>query len=387
MLDLKLKEYATERQWEYMVAIEEYGSHEKAAAALKCNRSSVTRARAAVKKKAASRGYSPDHDMRGGAPDGFVVTRRSHLTDADGETKLQWTRIEPEKERQYEAMKQAVEALVEPIEPQSPIPVELVAFQDNLLAAYPVGDHHHGMFAQADIAGGDFDIKEGERLLCAAMDYLVKSVPSCEKSLIAVLGDFLHYDGVKGVTPKSGNVLDVCGHFHDMVRVAIRSLRYMINSALQHHKSVHVIIETGNHDLATSVFLRECIAQIYENEPRITVDTSPQNVHYYQFGQNLVGVSHGDNTKMKDLPLLMATDKPQEWAESKHRVWWTGHIHHQQLQDFVGCTCESFRILPPADNYAHGKGYRSQQGMKAIVFHKDHGEVARYNVTPDILNC
>jgi hypothetical protein len=129
----------------------------------------------------------------------------------------------------------------------------------------------------------------------------------------------------------------------------------------------------------------EALSNIYENEDRLTVDTSPSKFHYFTFGKCLVGIHHGDGAKPADLPLIMAVDRAQEWGEAEFRYIWTGHIHSDNVKDFRGVRWESFRILAPPDAWAAGKGYRSRQDMKAIVLHKEFGEVARHIVNPAML--
>ena len=215
--------------------------------------------------------------------------------------------------------------------------------------------------------------------------------PPCGEALIVFLGDFMHYDSFTAETPTSRNALDSDTRYPKMVRAAIRTMRYMIEQALHRHAHVTVIVEIGNHDLSSSIFLMECLSNIYENEPRITVDTSPAHYHYKVFGKNLVGVHHGHGTKMANLPLIMATDMPAEWGNTIHRMWYTGHIHTQKTQaavssqDFSGCTVESFRILPPPDAWAAQHGYRSISDMKSIILHHEHGEGSRFTVNPSML--
>jgi hypothetical protein len=72
------------------------------------------------------------------------------------------------------------------------------------------------------------------------------------------------------------------------------------------------------------------------------------------------------------------------WGKTKHRWWLTGHIHHQQVQDFNGCAVESFRILAPPDAWAAQKGYRAARDMKAVILHREFGEVARHTVSADM---
>jgi hypothetical protein len=247
-----------------------------------------------------------------------------------------------------------------------------------------VGDHHFGMLSWDKETGADYDLAIGDRLLRGAFDYLLAATPPCEQAVVAFLGDFMHYDSFKAVTPTSGNLLDADSRFPKMVRTAMRAMRYAIEVTAARHGQVRVIVEIGNHDLASSIFLMEALANIYENDPRITVDTSPMHYHYLEFGRCLVGTHHGHGTKPDKLPQVMAVDRAEAWGRTKHRYFWTGHVHHDATRDHEGCRVESFRILAPADAWTHQKGYRARRDMKAILLHREHGEVARHTVTPDM---
>jgi len=151
-----------------------------------------------------------------------------------------------------------------------------------------------------------------------------------------------------------------------------------------------VIVEIGNHDLSSSIFLMECLWNTYEKEIRVTIDTSPMHFHYFRFGQVLIGTHHGHGVAMDKLPLIMATDRKEDWGETTHRYWWTGHKHTRKTmvgvgaQDFSGCTVEQFRVLAATDAWASQKGYRAIRGMTSIILHKKYGEVARQNVNPEM---
>jgi len=61
------------------------------------------------------------------------------------------------------------------------------------------------------------------------------------------------------------------------------------------------------------------------------------------------------------------------------------HIHHDTKTEFSGCSVESFRTLAAKDNYAHSGGYRAGQDSKALVIHKEYGEIERHTVNIDQL--
>lgn len=384
--DPTLRDYATEHQWKVLEAIAEHGSCRAAAPHLGVNESTVRRAQKAVLIKAARQGYSPAHDMRRAVPDGFRLKGTSTLYDAEGNERLQWVKTSVDWDRQIEIFKEAVAALAEPLPRATPVKPPK-SFAKHLACAYPVGDHHFGMLAWHEETGADYDLDIGERLLTSAMDALVAASPQSSVGVVCLLGDFMHYDSFEAVTPAHKNLLDADSRFPKMVRAAIKSVRYMVTAALSRHEAVHVIIQIGNHDPSSAIFLTECLYSIYENEPRVTVDRSPSQFHYWRFGKCLVGVYHGHGVKLDKLPLLMASDRAKDWGETEYRYWWTGHVHNDQVKDFNGVRCESFRILPPADAYAANLGYRTGRDMKCIVLHREYGEVARHIVNPAMLEA
>lgn len=385
MPDEQLRRFATPRQWEILEAIEAEGGITAASRKLSTDQANVSRAAKAVRDKAARAGYAPEHAQLHQVPDGYKIKGVSTLwSEKTGQPVLQWVKTSEDRERQLALLREGVRALCDELPRLDPVPAPALVAED-LCAAYPVGDHHLGMYAWAEEAGGDYDLKIGERLLNGAVDYLMAATPACGSALLPFLGDYLHYDSFASVTPTNRNLLDSDTRFPAMVRAAIRTMRRTVDAAVRRHGRVHVIVEIGNHDLAASVFLAEALAALYEAEPRVVVDTSPRQFHYFEFGAVLVGTHHGHGVKLADLPLLMATDQPERWGAARHRYWWTGHVHRDVVQDFAGCRVESFRVLPPADAWAANQGYRPRSDMKAVVLHREHGEVARHTVSPAML--
>lgn len=388
-MDERLREYATDRQWEHLCAVEEFGTAVEAGRQLGLNPSVFSRTKSAVLAKAAQHGYAPDYDLINPTPPGYKIKGTSTLIDkTSGEAKLQWIKTTVDAEAQEAAFKAAIEGFKDEITPVKPIKAPVDTYS-HLMTVYPVGDHHFGMLAWGEETGGeDYDLKRGEFLLCGAMDHLVETSPPAQQAAILVLGDFMHYDGMMPVTPTHGHLLDADSRFPKMVRAAIKSLRYLVSKALEKHEHVKLIIEIGNHDLSSAIFLMECFFALYENEPRVEVDNSPRNVHAFTFGKNLIGTHHGHKIKLANIPILFANDWPEEWGRTTHRFCHTGHVHHDEVRgkDFTGMFVESHRILAPGDAHSAGSGYRSPQSMKAITYHAEYGEVVRHKANPLMLD-
>jgi hypothetical protein len=310
-------------------------------------------------------------------PEGHVVKGVSTLYNAEGAVAGQWVKTSLDLERQKEltlnALKDSLKSL--PTVPRIPAPSKATKA---LLTAYPMGDPHIGLYAWAEECGEDFDLAIAERDLVRAMQTLVDKAPTSEQALIVNLGDFFHSDSQANTTARSNNQLDVDTRWAKVLRVGISAMRACIEAALEKHKSVRVINEIGNHDTHTAQLLTLALACLYEKNPRVTLDQSPSRFHYVRFHNVLLGVTHGDMVKPDKLGGIMATDRHEDWGQTKYRYWLTGHVHSQRVFELPGCLVESFRTLAAKDAWHSASGYRSGRDMQAIVFDRDFGEVSRY---------
>ena len=152
----------------------------------------------------------------------------------------------------------------------------------------------------------------------------------------------------------------------------------LITLALTKHPLVTVVNCIGNHDDHTSVMLSAFLGAYFHNEDRVEILPTTNKFNYIQHGKVAIGFTHGDTVKLNALSEIMATDQPKLWAESEHRYWFTGHIHHTTKQELRGCIVESFRTLAAKDAWHMNSGYRSGRDMFCIVHDKEYGEVERY---------
>lgn len=364
----------------------------RAAEALGCSattiRSHVMRAR----RRAAALGCAPPA-VDAPVPDGFVLDRVSTLRDAEGKLRAQWTIARRFAERDEDMLEAIREALGDARSPRTILPTDAfdVPGADDLLCVYPMGDPHLGMYSWARESGEDFDLAIAERNLYAAADMLVGLARPlrARRALVVNLGDFFHSDSTANRTMRSGNPLDVDTRWGKVLEVGVNVMRRIIDRALEVHDRVDVVNAIGNHDDHTAVMLSLALALFYEREPRVHVDVDESGerdadraFRYRRFGRNLIGVTHGDKTKLRghDLPEIMAADVPELWGVTTHRAWLCGHVHHDRRTEHRACTVETFRTLAARDAWHAAAGYRSQRDMKMIVLHREHGEIARHTV-------
>jgi hypothetical protein len=369
--------WVTDTQAKHLDAVKKYGSNAEAERQLGLTKDAIGKSLRRVARESARRGHAPGHFNSGVAPGnrmGKVTVQRG----ADGSVERTWERQHPDADAEAERLEAIKAALLEGLQPIAPLAAP--GYTDNdLLTVYPQGDPHAGLYAWKDETGQAFDLVEYERVTKAAIDRLVASAAPSAHALFIDLGDSLHADNNASRT-KSGHHLDTHGRHAEVVRSVIRCKRHHIARMLERHAHVTVRINPGNHDGVTALMLAEMMALIYEDEPRVTVATSPNPYWFHGFGANLIGTTHGDGAKGANLPLLMAVDAPALWLASEHgsRVWFVGHVHHKDVKDYPGVTVEYCRTLAAPDIWSHASGYRSKRSMEAVTYHRQDGEVERH---------
>lgn len=381
----EFKEHLTDKQWEVLEAIKAHGSQRAAAAAIGVHSSAVDRHVAAVRKKMARIGHAPGHwDF--GAPPGYTlgkVTRQ--IKNEDGT--FSWPRYVPINDDE-DGLRKFIEELAQPIRGKAPLIQPPRHMMSDMLVSYKFGDPHFGMASGPEAGGDEFDIDEADRLTRAGIDRLIAVAPPTETCIVEVIGDAMHANDSSALTPAHKHRLDVDkrGFSYALLRCA-RAWQYVIERALERHKTVHVWFLRSNHDEDAAEAIKVILAFYFEREPRVVIDVGPAVFRYLRFGKNLLGAHHGDKVKMADLPLLMAVDCPEDWGATVYRYISTGHIHHDVVKEVQGVRVESLRTLAPKDPYHAFKGYRSLRDTRAVAYHAEYGEVERYTVSAAMLSA
>lgn len=381
---MSLEQFATETQLKYLRAVDQYGSGGKAAKALGVSKSTLNRAIQAVKRKAAKQGYAPERDMTRTAPDGFAVKGTSTYYDEDGNVKGQWVKIQADRERQEALMREAVAALCEDIKREKPVKLPKHGNAD-LVNQFTITDYHLGMLSWPEETGADWNTDIAENLLVDWFATAIRQAPDAETAIFAQLGDFLHWDGMDAVTPTSKHLLDADTRFQNIVRVAIRVIRRVIRMLLEKHQRVHVIMAEGNHDMASSIWLRELLAALYEDEPRVKVDQNPDPYYCYKHGRTILFYHHGHKKKLANIDTVFVAKYRDQYGDSDHAYAHMGHLHHVDIKETNLMVVEQHRTLAAPDAHASRGGWLSGREAQVITYHAKHGEVGRIKINPEMV--
>ncbi len=336
-----------------------------------------------IKINAIKRGYSPDHDMTHVVPEGYKVKGVSTYYNEDGKPTGQWVKSATDEERRAEALLEAVEnaaTALPKFKPAKP-PKQI---DENLASLLTITDFHLGMKAWKDSDGEDWDLKIARNVFLNSINDMLNASPKSGTGILNQLGDFLHWDGLVQVTPTAGHHLTGDDRYSKLVELSISVMTEAVHLMLKRFGKVVVVQAEGNHDLASSVWMRKFIKHRFEDEPRVEVIDNEFPYYAYQHGDIMLGFHHGHKMKMAQLQKLFASEPRfrKMWGDSNHAYIHCGHLHHERLLDDAGATVEQHPTLAARDNYSSSNGYVSQRGAKVITYDKSEGEVHRVTVRP-----
>jgi len=374
-----------ESQLEAVEAYVKYGTHSNAARALGVSTDTFKKRIRRAKVRAALQGIAPEAGLTNQTATGFATKRVSTLYKSDGSIGAQWHIQEQDKAQQLEAL---VEALDKYVWKPAPVIDHSGKADKDLLTLYTLTDFHLGMYALESETGAAYDHVIAAKLAVAAVNKMIKGSPDSELGILNIQGDFMHWDGLDAVTPASKHVLDASTRFSHLVDLSLDFIMGAVELLLKKHKIVRVIICEGNHDLASSLWMRKAIGRIFIDNERVTVDDTDFPFYAYLHGDIMIGFHHGHKVKNKSLPALFASEPRYRamWGNAAYTYIHTGHYHHteQDMAEGGGAIVERHPTLSSRDAYSARGGYTSWRAAHAITYHKNTGECLRVTVTPNV---
>lgn len=234
--------------------------------------------------------------------------------------------------------------------------------------------------ALADLhVGGDYGDPQLVTDFKQAIDDLVRRMPPAEHAVLIELGDLLEANDHKGVTPTSGNPLDVIRHNHlKNTQTAVALVRHALYRLLETHATVEAHFVKGNHDETAFFAVMLALSEHFQDNPRMNIVVSDDEYRVIPWGACAAFPNHGHVLKWDQLKDVFADQFPDEWAAAKaHRVIMTAHYHHDRKRDMVGAVGEHFRTLHRPNKWAKEKGLFSRGSLTAMTVHRDRGEEFR----------
>lgn len=193
-----------------------------------------------------------------------------------------------------------------------------------------------------------------------------------ERVLLPIGNDFFNTDNINYTTTKGTPQRDN-SHWQESFRVGWKTVIETINY-LEAKLPVDIVIVQGNHDFEKTFYLGEVLEAYYANNKNVYImnnTNSPRK--YYKYGEILLGFTHGDKEKPHDLPLLMAKEAKELWAETSHHEWHIGHLHKHMHNEYQGVAVKTLPSLVGQDEWHKLMGYTSTKKAQAYIWNREDG--------------
>ena len=248
---------------------------------------------------------------------------------------------------------------------------------DSHLLVIDIADLHIGKLSTYFETGDEYNsqiavkrAKEGlQGILNKAQGFII------DKILFIAGNDILHTDNTRRTTT-AGTPQDTDGMWYDNFIMA-KNLYIELLEQLMTFADVEVVYNPSNHDFTHGFFLMQLI-EAHFDKSSIVFNVDLRHRKAFKYGSNLIGTTHGDGAKADKLPLLLASEFPMMWSETKHRYIYSHHVHHKQSRDYVGVTFETLRSPSGTDSWHSKKGFTGvPKAVEGYIHHKDFGQIAR----------
>ncbi|WP_291797432.1 hypothetical protein [Lutibacter sp.] len=255
-------------------------------------------------------------------------------------------------------------------------------------AEIAIHDLHFGSLCWSKETGANYDIKIAEEMFMDAVyDLYNKIKPFSPEEIIFPIGsDFFNVNSKLNITANNTYQDEDCR----WQKTFIYGRRMVVSGVdvLSKLAPVKLVVIPGNHDEERSFYLGDSLESWYRLSKNVTVDNTPTPRKYWDWGDCLIGFTHGSDEVKGTLPIIMATEVPKMWSVSKFREWHTGHLHHKATKSYDYATEQNGireRILPSlasTDSWHKKKGYSGLRSAEAYIWNKKSGNEARLSHYP-----
>lgn len=251
-------------------------------------------------------------------------------------------------------------------------------------------DLHFGKLCYGEECGRDYNPDIAERMYWDALEDLLAKGNGFKpaKILLPCGNDFFNTD-ILGRTTTAGTPQDSAISWKEAF-VRGWSLLARAIERLRAVAPVSVVVVNGNHDLQNSFMLGEVLKSHFSRTSEVTVDNSPSPRKYVTHHKCLLGLTHGSEERLTSLPLLLATDRKDDWAKSTPatREWHIGHFHSKKslkllpAQDIGGVLVRVVPSLCPPDAWHAANGYGGKLAAEAYYWDPECGVTATLTHSP-----
>lgn len=204
------------------------------------------------------------------------------------------------------------------------------------------------------------------------------NIKTINKIVYVIGNDFFNTDFNYGTT--KGTPQFDFNTWSETWRFGKNLLLHSIEVLKSYNLPVHIINVPGNHDAQKCFYMGDLIEAYFKHDEQLTIDNSTNLFKKFVYGNTLMMFEHGE-MRDTDYPLIMASEFPKEWGNSKFRYTFVGHLHHLVVKEYRGnCFVKFLPSLAKSSTWEISKGYKTAPKAEASVINETDGLVYTINI-------
>lgn len=210
---------------------------------------------------------------------------------------------------------------------------------DDLVIAAPGFEVHLGALQSKEAADFNYSSEHAAYRIMAATNELINYQKFCKAGMlvVGVGNDFLNSDTIDGKTPAGTEMTNDSRHALMAVKAQQLYIGF-INTMKDHFNKVHVMLQPGNHDEQSSLYLFFTLRTYYKDRPgceNVEIELGFKDIRFltrYVFGDTLIAMVHGKTSASKPLSVkkiepMIINSFPEEYQKAKQVMVLKGHDH------------------------------------------------------------
>lgn len=232
--------------------------------------------------------------------------------------------------------------------------------KNGLMLEIPIMDLHYGKKTYSEIVGHEYDCKLAAKCFNFVIDTIISRLHNqlIEKIIFPIGSDFFHIDTFNKTTT-SGTPQDTDANYQLLFQEGVTLLIDGI-SKLSELAPVEVFNINGNHDFLTSYHAIMALWCYFSKNENVTVNLNAATRKYVEFGNCLIGFSHGDK-ESKRIDHLMQVEAKEAWGRTLYHEFHLGHLHSERKkgieEEFGGLIIRNLPSISGTDIWHHISGY------------------------------
>lgn len=229
---------------------------------------------------------------------------------------------------------------------------------DGKMLELNLADLHLGKLAWVGDAGENYDYKIArDRFFYVINDVITRTKHyKFNKTLFVFTNDFFHFDNLD-TTTSANTRMDSDLRWQKLYRIGVEMLIEGIDLLAQ-YSPVETFYIASNHDKMTSYYAICELAAWFRHNENININTEAQGRKYVEFGNVLLGFTHGSYERRTKVGKLMPIEAREAWGRTLYHEVHAAHFHSEQaVKEENGIIVRYISSPTGTDNWHYEKGF------------------------------